>query len=294
MADSSFLNFRTLLLGSNGMIGSALAKRFGDAPLTAFSHRELDITDYGALEKVFLRTKPQVVLNAAAFTRVDDCEKFRETAFLVNSQAPGHLAELCKKYQAFLIHFSTDYIFDGTYARPYPEDHAANPINYYGTTKWEGDKKIMSSGASFLILRTCWIFGKNGDNFIKKILKRGMAGAKLEVPADQIGSPTYADDVANAVSRLLSIDATGVYNFTNQGNCSRYEQTLTILKLYGLNNFVEAVKNDDLRLPAKRPSFSALDLTRYMEKTGHTPRSWQQSTAEYIDFLKQNEHELRS
>ena len=294
MADPSFVKYRALLLGSGGMIGSALAKQFGVHSLASFSHRELDITDYGALEKIFLRTRPQLVLNAAAFTRVDDCEKFREAAFLVNSQAPGHLATLCKKYDSFLVHFSTDYIFDGTERRPYTEDHPASPINYYGTTKWEADKKIVSSGCSHLILRTSWIFGKSGDNYVKKILKRAMAGVKLEAPDDQIGAPTYAEDVASAVSRLISVEATGIYNFNNQGQCSRHEQAVAILGFYGLNNSIEAVKNEGLSLPAKRPAFSVLDLTRYMEKTGHTPRSWQQSTAEYIDFLKQNEHELRS
>lgn len=294
MADSPFIKYRTLLLGSRGMIGSALSHQFAAHAVTSYSHRELDITDYAALEKVFLRMKPQIVLNAAAFTRVDDCEKFRETAFLVNSQAPGHLAVLCKKYDAFLVHFSTDYIFDGTSTRPYTEDHPPNPINYYGNTKWEADKKIIASGCSYLILRTSWIFGKSGDNYVKKILRRAMAGAKLEAPDDQVGAPTYAEDVANAVMRLISTEATGVYNFNNYGQCNRHEQALAILSSYGLNNFVEAVKNDSLRLPARRPAFSVLDLARYMEKTGHTPRSWQQSTAEYVDFLKQNEHELRS
>jgi dTDP-4-dehydrorhamnose reductase len=294
MANPSFMNFRTVLFGSRGMIGSALAKQFSGSSLSSYSHRELDITDYAAIEKIFLRAKPQLVLNAAAFTRVDDCEKFRETAFLVNAQAPGHIAALCKKYDAFLVHFSTDYVFDGSGDRPYREEDPTNPINYYGTTKWEGDKKILTSGCSHLILRTSWIFGKNGDNYVKKILKRAMAEAKLEAPVDQVGSPTYADDVANAVLRLLSVKAVGICHFSNSGHCSRHEQATTILNLYGLNNSVEAVKNDDLRVQAKRPSFSVLDLTRYTETTGHTPRSWQQSTAEYIEFLKQNEHELRS
>lgn len=293
MADSPVINNRTILLGSRGMIGSALGKLFAGPSLYAYSHKEMDITDYAGLEKVFRRIKPQLVLNAAAFTRVDDCEKFREAAFLVNTQAPGHLAELCKRYDAFLVHFSTDYIFDGRENRPYHEDHPANPINYYGSTKWEADKKIMSSGCSYLILRSCWVFGPNGDNYVKKILRRAVAGAKLQVPSDQIGSPTYSDDVARAVFLLLTLEATGVYNFSNQGQCSRYEQACAILAAYGLNNSVEAVKNDDLRLPAKRPSFSVLDLTRYNAKTGDTPRSWQVTTAEYIDFLKQNEHELR-
>jgi dTDP-4-dehydrorhamnose reductase len=294
MADTSFVNCRTLLLGSRGMIGSALAKQFSASTLMAFSHRELDITDYAALEKVFLRSKPQLVLNAAAFTRVDDCEKFRETAFLVNAHAPAHLAALCKKYDSFLVHFSTDYVFDGSADRPYREDQPKNPINYYGTTKWEADRLIIGSGCSHLILRTSWIFGKNGDNYIKKILKRALAGARLEAPTDQVGIPTYAEDVANSIWRLLSIQESGVYHFANTGFCSRHEQAITILKLYGLNNSVEAVKNDALRVQAKRPSYSVLDVTRYMETTGHTPRSWQQSTAEYIEFLKQNEQELRS
>ena len=294
MGSSAEINTRTVLLGSRGMIGSALSKIFAGPSLAAFSHQDLDITDYAGVEKMFRRLKPQLVLNAAAFTRVDDCEKFREAAFLVNTQAPAHLAELCRRNDAFFVHFSTDYVFDGHENRPYYEDHPANPLNYYGVTKWEADKKVMSSGCAHLILRSGWIFGKNGDNYVKKILRRAVAGAKLQAPSDQVGSPTYAEDVAKAVSNLLSVKATGVYNFSNQGHCTRLEQTAAILASYGLNNSVEAVKNDDLRLPAKRPSYSVLDLTRYMDKTGDTPRSWLRSTAEYIEFLKQNEHELRS
>jgi dTDP-4-dehydrorhamnose reductase len=294
MADSSAVKDRVVLLGSRGMIGSALGKLFAGPSLSAHGHRDLDITDYEGLEKLFRRVKPQLVLNAAAFTRVDDCEKFRETAFLVNGQAPGQLAELCKRFDAFLVHFSTDYVFNGRENRPYHEDHPADPVNYYGATKWEGDKKIMSSGCSYLILRSCWIFGKHGDNYVKKILRRAMAGAKLEAPYDQVGSPTYAEDVARAVALLLGAGGSGVYNFSNTGFCNRVEQAQAILAAYGLNNSVEAVKNDDLRIPAKRPSYSVLDLKRYMDKTGDTPRSWQATTAEYIGFLKQNEHELRS
>jgi dTDP-4-dehydrorhamnose reductase len=276
------------------MIGSALAKALAGPLLFSYQHHELDITDYVALEKTFLKSKPQLVFNAAAFTRVDDCEKFRETAFLVNAQAPHYLADLCKKYGATLIHFSTDYIFDGSSGRPYPEDHPANPINYYGTTKWEGEKRIVSSGCNFLIVRSSWIFGKNGDNFVKKILKRALAGARLEVPLDQIGVPTHSADTAKAAIQLTVQGTTGIYHFANSGFCNRYEQAETILKLYGLNNSIEAVKNESLHSLAKRPHFSVLDISLYMEKTGHTPRSWQQSTAEYIAFLKENEQELRS
>lgn len=294
MADSSSLNRRTLLFGSGGMVGSALTKLLSGPNLETFTHQELDITDYMALEKTFIQVKPQLVMNAAAFTRVDDCENFKETAFLVNAQAPGHLASLCKKYGSILMHFSTDYIFDGNSERPYPENHPASPINYYGTTKWEGEKKILSSGCSYIIVRSSWIFGRNGDNFVKKLLKRALAGARLAAPVDQIGSPTYAGDIAQAAVRILSLGNTGIYHFTNTGHCSRHEQAETILKLYGLNNSVEAVKNDGLHLAAKRPRFSVLDISFYIERTGHTPRTWQQSTAEYIAYLKEKEHELRS
>lgn len=276
------------------MIGSALARVCAGPNLTSFSHQELDITDYMGLEKSFRKTKPELILNAAAFTRVDDCERLRETAFVVNAQAPGHLASLCKKYSSLLVHFSTDYIFDGNDERAYTESHPPNPINYYGTTKWEGEKKILSSGCAFLLIRTSWIFGKNGDNFVKKILKRALAGAKLQAPIDQIGAPTYSEDVANAVVRLLSVRATGVYHFTNTGQCSRHQQAETILKLYGLNNSVEAAKNESLQTPARRPHYSVLDISQYVEHTAHVPRTWEQSTADYIGFLKQNEQELRS
>lgn len=293
MADSSLVNARILLFGSRGMIGSALAKQFAGDGLAAFSHKDLDITDYVAVEKAFLKTKPKLVINAAAFTRVDDCEKLQDPAFLVNAQAPGHLAELCKKYNATLVHYSTDYIFDGNSDTPYIEDRPANPISYYGVTKWEGEKKVVSSGCNFLMLRTAWIFGKNGDNFVTKLLKRAFANAPLKAPVDQIGTPTYADDVALATRKLLEARAAGIFHFTNSGICSRHEQALAVLKLYGLNNPVEAVKNEALILPAKRPHYSVLDTTHYTNVTGHAPRSWQHSTAEYISFLKQNENELR-
>jgi len=294
MADSALINQRILLLGARGMIGSALAKQLQFASVSAYSHQDLEITDYVNLEKIFLRTKPDYVINAAAFTRVDDCEKFREAAFVSNAQAPAHIAGLCKKSNSMLVHFSTDYIFDGTSERPYSENDVANPINYYGTTKWEGEKRITSSGCSYLIVRTAWIFGKNGDNFVKKILRRAMAGAKLSAPVDQIGTPTYSEDVASAVLRLLEHKTSGIVHFTNAGHCSRHEQAIAILKMYGLNNSVEAATNDGLLVQAKRPPFSVLDTSRYTEITGHTPRSWQQSTAEYIEYLKQNEQELRS
>ena len=294
MADPSTVKMRTLLLGSGGMIGSALTKTLAGPQLFAFRHQDLDITDYLAVEKIVLKTKPEIVINAAAFTRVDDCEKFRETAFLVNSQAPGHLAGLCRKHNSHLVHFSSDYVFDGKSDEPYSENATCNPINYYGTTKLEAEKKIVASGCSHLILRTSWIFGRNGDNFVKKLLKRALAGARLQAPVDQTGAPTYAGDVSHTLVKLLSIQATGTFHFANLGYCSRHEQARTILQLYGLNNSVEAVTNERLQLPANRPRFSVLDISRYIHETGHTPRTWQQSTAEYIVFLKENEHELDS
>jgi dTDP-4-dehydrorhamnose reductase len=294
MADSPTLGRRILLLGSGGMIGNALSRACAGSVLEEFQHQELDITDYVEVEKVFLKHRPELVLNAAAFTRVDDCEKFRETAFVVNAQAPGHLAALCKKYSALMVHFSTDYIFGGNSEIPYPENYPPNPVNYYGLTKLEGEKQIIASGCPYLIVRTSWIFGRSGDNFVKKVLKRALAGAKVQAPTDQVGAPTNSSDVAVAVLMLLSSRNTGIYHFCNSGQCSRHEQAETILKLYGLNNSVEPVKNDSLPTPAKRPNYSVLDCSHYIQTTGLTPRTWQQSTAEYVAFLKANEQELRS
>lgn len=294
MADTSALTKRIVLFGSRGMVGSALAEALSSRTLEAYTHKDVDITDYAAVERIFRKVRPEIVINAAAFTRVDDCEKFREPAYLANVQAVAQIAGLCKKYDAMLVQFSTDYIFDGNTEVPYAEESPANPINYYGATKWEGDKKVISSGCRFLIMRSSWVFGRNGDNFVKKILKRALAGAKLRAPSDQYGAPTYSDDIAAAVIKLLASGAEKVVNFTNTGQCSRLEQARIILQSYGLNNSIEAVKNDDLHLLARRPRFSVLDISRYRQLTGHTPRNWQLSTAEYIAYLKQNEQELRS
>lgn len=294
MADTSPLTQRIVLFGSRGMVGSALTEAFSSRTLEAYTHQDVDITDYVTVEKIFRKIRPELVINAAAFTRVDDCEKFREAAYLVNVQAIAQIAGLCRKYGSFLVHFSTDYIFDGLADTPYTEEAPPNPINYYGTTKWEGEKKIISSGCRFLILRSSWVFGKNGDNFVKKVLKRALAGAKLRAPSDQQGTPTYSEDIAAAVLKLLTAGADHIVNFANSGQCSRLEQAQNILQSYGLNNSVEAVKNDDLHLLARRPRFSALNISRYRELTGQIPRNWQWSTAEYIAYLKQNEQELRS
>jgi len=294
MADTAALNQRIVLFGARGMVGSALAQALSSSTLEAFTHQDADITDYLTVERIFRKFHPEIVVNAAAFTRVDDCEKFREAAYLTNVQAVAQIAGLCKKYGSLLVHFSTDYIFDGNTDGPYTEETEAHPINYYGATKWEGEKKIVSSGCRFLIVRSSWVFGKNGDNFVKKLLKRALAGARMSAPVDQLGAPSYSEDIAAAVIKLLAVGADKVVNFTNSGQCSRLEQARTILQLYGLNNSVEAVKNDDLHLLANRPRFSALDISRYKMLTGHVPRNWQLSTAEYIAYLKQNEQELRS
>lgn len=296
MADSTALksNTRILLLGSGGLMGTALSRAFAGQQLTAFQHQELDITDYVAVEKAFLKTRPQIVINASAMTRVDDCEKFREAAFLINGHAPGSLAALCKQHGAVMVHFSTDFVFSGDSGRPYAEEDPARPVNYYGTTKLEGEKRIVAADAPWLIVRTSWLFGRKGDNFVKKILKRAMAGVRLQAADDQVGAPSYSEDVAAALVHLLRKEARGIIHFTNTGSCSRHEQAVTALRLYGLNNSVEAVKNEDLRNPAQRPHHSVLDIGKYIRTTGQTPRSWQQGMADYIAYLKENEYELRS
>ena len=207
----------------------------------------------------------------------------------------AHLGSpLCKSTFALLVHFSTDYIFDGTGARPYPEDHPANPINYYGVTKWEGEKLIAASGCRFLIVRTSWIFGRNGENFVKKILKRALAGASVRRPSTRSDRPPMPSMLRRdaASSRRRRYGCLPLHQRRHRAAATSRHRT--ILQLYGLNNSVEPVKNDSLPTAAKRPQYSVLDCTRYTERTGHTPRTWQESTAEYIAFLKENHTELRS
>jgi dTDP-4-dehydrorhamnose reductase len=243
MSDISFPqswnNIRVVLvLGARGMLGSDLIETFCIEPWTAITDNptlyawdldELDITRPDQVAMALEKLKPQVVINCAAYTDVDGCETRQDLAMAVNAGAPGHLAQVCRSIHARLVHISTDYVFNGKNNQPYLPDDTADPINIYGRSKWQGEQNIRAALEQHIIIRTSWLFGPQGKNFVKTIRTLAAQRDHLDVVNDQIGCPTFTIDLAEAILRLISSDTFGTFHFHNHGQCSWYEFACEII-----------------------------------------------------------------
>lgn len=243
---------KTLIIGASGMLGSDLCKVFPDA--VKLTHRELDITNRDQVLESIQRIKPDSVINAAAYTDVDGCEDDQELAIQVNGYGPGHIAEACSIFGAKLIHFSTDYIFDGS-KREYIESDIPNPVNAYGYSKLIGEKKIIETLNDYKIIRISWLFGVHGKNFVEKILKLSREMDTVKVVNDQFGKPTYTMDLATKVKEVIELDS-GIYHITNDGMCSWYEFASSIT-----DNVVPCTSGE-FPTKARRPMCSVLVNTK--------------------------------
>ena len=210
---------KTLIIGSNGMLGSDLCKVFPEA--ITLTHKDLDITNKVQVLEFIQKISPDIVINAAAYTNVDGCEDNPEIAFRVNGYGPGNLAEACNKIGAKLVHFSTDYVFDGSKDQ-YKESDIPSPINVYGQSKLLGEQEIMKNLKDYRIIRISWLFGKHGKNFVEAILKLSHEIDEVKVVNDQFGRPTYTLDLAHRIKEVTELEA-GIYHLTNDGICSWYE-----------------------------------------------------------------------
>ena len=258
---------KTILFGAQGMLGHALKDVFLNAQCPG--HSNVDITDQHAVMKFIAREQPAIVINAAAYTDVDRCEDNRTYAFRVNGNGPGNLAEACREVNAILVHFSTDYIFDGT-QKEYCEADRPNPINAYGESKLLGEVSIAKNLENYRIIRTSWLYGRHGKNFVDTILALSHQMPTVRVVNDQIGKPTYAVDLANTVPEIIGYTP-GIYHITNDGMCSWYEFACTFIP-----NAVPCLSQDFPR-KAKRPANSVLVNT----KTSPL-RHWKEAVQEYI------------
>jgi dTDP-4-dehydrorhamnose reductase len=241
--------------------------------------RRLDITEEANVKKTLFQIKPQLVINAAAYTDVDGAETTRNMAKKVNSDAVRYLSKTCADLGARLVHFSTEYVFDGDNPHGYTEDSPTNPINWYGVTKAEGETHIPQLLSNYYIIRTSWLFGKHGRNFVYTILNLARKEGSLRVVNDQIGSPTYSYDLAKAVWHILS-EPPGIYHITNQGICSRYDFAKQIIKESGLTEQVEVIPVDSSQFPrpAQRPKCSILKST----KRTSMMRPWKDALREFL------------
>lgn len=274
---------KLLVTGSDGLVGSNilpfLKERFDVIP--AFE-KDWDIGDIGAGEEILAREKPDVLLNLAAITNVDGCEDNPELAFRVNGDGPGTLARLCSRFGTRLVHFSTDYVFDGTKTGPYNEEDPTNPLSIYGKSKLLGENNVLELDRFATIIRTEWIYGQGGENFITKVLKIAQETGRSRVVDDQWGTPTYAKDLGPAVAALIEGNRAGVYHVTNSGSCTWFGFARKIFSLLGIDVVCEPIASEHLIRKAKRPVNSVLDCSKLQRDTNLLMRHWETALQEYL------------
>jgi dTDP-4-dehydrorhamnose reductase len=261
------------------MLGSMLAQVFASNNPTLWDREDIDITDAATTSEMIRQLMPEVIINAAAFTDVDGAETKRDAAFAVNEHGVHNLAVAAKAVNAALVHYSTDYVFPGTQAEGYGEDDATGPaVNVYGQSKLAGEKALLAVAPTFYLLRTAWLYGPNGKNFVDTMLQLAHKGKPVKVVNDQFGSPTFTKDVANVTREILKGDfAPGIYHTVNQGRASWFDFAQQIFTAAGAKVDVQPVASTEFPRPAKRPKYSMLKDTK-----GLGLRPWQEALNEYI------------
>ncbi|MEI6634741.1 MAG: dTDP-4-dehydrorhamnose reductase [Chlamydiota bacterium] len=275
---------RVLILGANGMLGHALMDVFARGhEVIGVDLPALDITNEDSTRAYIAAERPAVVVNAAARTDVDGCEGDPGAAFAVNAGGAGNVACACAAAGARLVHVSTDYVFDGIKGRPYVEGDRTNPQSVYGKSKLAGEESVQAFHDDHVIVRTSWLFGAHGRNFVDTILRAASTRKELDVVGDQRGCPTYAPDLAEAIERLAGTEHRGVVHVANSGLCSWFEYARAILELSGVRGVaVREITSDRLDRPAPRPPCSALDCGRYASLAGAPMRHWRDAVMEYL------------
>ena len=296
------LIMKLLILGSNGQVGHCLAEQAEKKGLKfyATNSSQLDITDYSKVEEVFRLVNPSLVINATAYTNVEKAEDEPEKALDVNSKSVGNLASLCARNNVPLIHISTDYVFDGTKDGYYQETDPVNPINSYGKSKLAGEQAVIANTDRYVILRTSWVFGRHGKNFVKTMLNLFKSRDELTVVSDQIGGPTFAGDIASAILKIAEVlenqpdfSDWGVFNFSGKEDVSWFEFARSI---YEASRQKQLITNDISIKPipasmfktkAARPQNSKLDLTRIKNVFDISASNWKSEIDNYIEHYLQ-------
>ena len=263
---------KILITGSKGQLGNELRELSTDFPQFHFLYtdiEELDITDTAKVDEFFADNKPEVIINCAAYTAVDKAESDENLAYLINAKAVGILAQAAANNNALLIHISTDYVFDGTAYLPYQETDKTNPVSAYARTKYAGEQAVSQYAAKAIIIRTSWLYSAFGNNFVKTILKYGKERDFLNIVFDQIGTPTYAWDLARTILAIIpqAIKNNGieVYHYSNEGVASWYDFAKAIVEISGIVCRINPIGTKDYPLPATRPFYSVLNKTKLKE-----------------------------
>ena len=275
---------RIVIVGARGMLGTDLMRAFsGRGELTGLDIDELDITDEAQCRVRIAQLSPGVIINAAAMTRVDDCESREDEAFRVNALGAGNLAGAASEVGARLVHYSTDYIFDGSKQGPYLEEDPTSPLGVYGRSKLQGEELVRARCPEHLIIRTAWLFGRHGPNFIRTILTAAQSGRQLRVVNDQLGSPTCTVDLADHSVRLVEAGCRGTYHVTNSGSCTWYGLARFALDCAGMGGVsVEPVTTAEYPRPARRPANSVLANAHLLMEGFPALRHWTEAVRDYV------------
>ena len=281
-----------LVTGSNGQLGNELRKLKSDSPDLNFVFTdiaELDITSPVAIEAIMKAENISVIINCAAYTAVDKAENDTEVANRINAAAPGYLAVAAFKFNALLVHISTDYVFSGEGFRPYTENHPCDPRSIYGSSKLKGEFAVIESGCRYIIIRTSWLYSAFGNNFIKTVRKYGRERGHLNMIYDQIGTPTHAADLAQSILAIVpqcNDKKSSIYHFSNEGVCSWYDFALEILSQSGIACSVTPINTEDYPLPAVRPFYSVLNKSKIKHDFGIIIPHWKDSLTRCLKELE--------
>ena len=275
------------MAGAKGQLGRALVDRLGPQVVWAGGHDALDVRDAAAVRERVMSARPDVVINATAYNKVDAAETEREEAFAVNERGPLHLATAAAALGALMVHVSTNYVFDGAKAEPYVEDDEARPLNEYGRSKRAGEIAVAGAGGDHLIVRTSALFGRGGNrakggSFIDRVLERARSHEPLRIVDDQLLSTTYAPDLAAAIVALAERRARGIFHVVNEGTCTWNGLAREAVKQAGLEATVDAVSSEALAAPARRPPYSVLSTARYRSLGLPPLREWRAALADHL------------
>jgi len=279
-----------VVFGAGGRLGAALVREYQrDYEVTSYDRRQLDLGQLDRVRSALSKAKFDLLINCAALTNVDYCESHRKEAFVVNAEAPRLLAQIASEKSAKLIHFSTDYVFDGKKTDPYVEEDKAVPLSVYGESKLEGEQRVLEASSQHLVVRLSWVFGPAKPSFIDQIIQRARENDVVTAVADKFSAPTFTIDVAGWLRLVVEKNANGILHLTNNGGCSWQEwaqYAIDVCRSRGLPlkaERVEAVSLGDMKnFVAQRPVHTVLSTAKFTALTGVQPRHWREAVAEYI------------
>jgi dTDP-4-dehydrorhamnose reductase len=282
---------KIVILGAGGRLGAALLREYRDKfDVVGFNHTQLNLSDLGAVREKLRNTSFDILINAAGFTKVDLCETQPDRAFLINAKAPRVVAEICDEKNARLIHFSTDYVFDGAKCEPYTEEDQASPISVYGESKLAGENNVLAAKSQNLVVRVSWVFGPDRPSFIDAMVQQAQENDEVDAVADKFSTPTYTLDIATMLPRVFDGNVSGgILHFANAGQCSwrEYAQwAVDCCHNVGLPLKAKTIGERKLRdmanWIARRPVYSVLSTAKYTNLTGISPRTWREAVSDYI------------